>query len=107
MTNHADAQYLETLHALLTKGDRRDGRNGGTLSLFGEQLKQMSDLRTRVEVNWDTTYTLGDDPSVQMHLAEVLMKPNGAEFRLVWMHAGEIKIQWVPEHLLVEYQAPT
>lgn len=37
--NSADHQYLRIMHKLLTKGDYREGRNGGVFSLFGEQMR--------------------------------------------------------------------
>jgi len=55
--NRADEQYLCTLGRLLREGVRRDGRNGGTFGLFGEQLR--FDLRegfpllTSKRVNFD------------------------------------------------------
>lgn len=37
--NNADTQYLRILDKLLTQGVYREGRNGGTYGLFGEQLR--------------------------------------------------------------------
>lgn len=37
--NYADHQYLKVLKKLLEKGVYREGRNGGTYGLFGEQLR--------------------------------------------------------------------
>ena len=37
--NNADTQYLQVLDKLLTHGVYRQGRNGGTYGLFGEQLR--------------------------------------------------------------------
>ena len=37
--NYADHQYLRVLKKLLTTGVYREGRNGGTYGLFGEQLR--------------------------------------------------------------------
>lgn len=36
--NNADRQYLQAMQAILRYGDRREGRNGVTRSLFGTQM---------------------------------------------------------------------
>ena len=54
--NMADHQYLKVLNKLLTKGVYRDGRNGGTYGLFGEQMRfDLSEgfpLLTTKRVHW-------------------------------------------------------
>lgn len=37
--NNFDAQYNKLVNKIMTEGSYREGRNGGTKSLFGEQLK--------------------------------------------------------------------
>lgn len=37
--NNVDTQYLKTMRDILNLGDYREGRNGGTYSLFGHQMK--------------------------------------------------------------------
>lgn len=39
MTNRADEQYLRIMRDLLARGIYREGRNGGTYGLFGEQMR--------------------------------------------------------------------
>ena len=54
--NMADHQYLKVLNKLLTKGVYREGRNGGTFGLFGEQMRfDLSEgfpLLTTKRVHW-------------------------------------------------------
>lgn len=37
-TNQSELKYLDLLHRAMIIGEKRDGRNGGTLSLFGEHI---------------------------------------------------------------------
>lgn len=39
MFNHEEAQYLQLMRKILAEGNYREGRNGNTYSLFGEQMK--------------------------------------------------------------------
>lgn len=39
MANFAEQQYLTIMHRLMTEGNYREGRNGATYSLFGQQMR--------------------------------------------------------------------
>jgi len=39
MSNKGEQQYLDLLRKIIMKGEERDGRNGKTLSLFGERME--------------------------------------------------------------------
>lgn len=58
---------------------------------------------TTIRINWDSIFTMGRDTSIQMKIAEVLVKPSGVVLNLMWVHNGDVKTQWVPQHLLDEY----
>lgn len=74
--NYDEAQYLRLLHKLISEGHYREGRNGNTYSLFGEQMK--FDLRSG--------FPLLTTKDVWFH---------GVKVELIWMLRGMSNINWL------------
>jgi thymidylate synthase len=77
--NMADHQYLKVLARLLKEGVYRDGRNGGTYGLFGEQLR----------------FNLADGfpllTTKKVHFKGILVE-------LLWFIAGDTNITFLHDH---------
>jgi thymidylate synthase len=77
--NMADHQYLKVLARLLKDGVYRDGRNGGTYGLFGEQLR----------------FNLADGfpllTTKKVHFKGILVE-------LLWFIAGDTNIKFLNDH---------
>lgn len=79
MTNDVDRQYLETLRRLLRDGSYRDGRNGGTYSLFGHQMR--FDLRDGFPLL----------TTKRVHFKSIVVE-------LLWFLRGETNVGYLREH---------
>lgn len=77
--NKADHQYLKVLNKILMKGDFREGRNGGTYSLFGEQLR------------FDLAEGFPLLTTKKVHFKSVVAE-------LLWFIRGETNIKFLHEH---------
>ncbi|QXV73565.1 thymidylate synthase protein [Rhizobium phage RHph_X2_30] len=77
--NYADQQYLAVLKKLLTHGVYREGRNGGTYGLFGEQMRfdlsQGFPLLTTKRVHWKSVIV-----------------------ELLWFLRGETNVKFLHDH---------
>lgn len=71
-----EKQYLDLMRKIITDGDVREGRNGATYSLFGEQMK--FDLRDGFPL-----------------LTTKKMFTHGIVVELLWMLRGMTNIQWL------------
>ena len=74
--NYEEQQYLRLLHKLISEGHYREGRNGNTYSMFGEQMK--FDLRAG--------FPLMTTKETWFH---------GIKVELIWMLRGMSNINWL------------
>lgn len=77
--NAADRQYLFIMQELLYKGDRRDGRNGATRSLFGRQMR----------FDLSAGFPLLTTKKVHFHSVVV---------ELLWFLRGDTNIKFLKDH---------
>lgn len=79
MTNQADTQYLDILQKLMSIGELREGRNGRTFSLFGEQMR----------------FNLADGfpllTTKKVHFKSVVVE-------LLWFLRGDTNVKFLHEH---------
>lgn len=79
MTSYGENQYLDIMRRLIADGNYRDGRNGATYSLFGEQMR--FDLKAG--------FPLLTTKRVPFHLIVS---------ELIWMLRGDTNIRFLHEH---------
>lgn len=79
MTNAADTQYLSILQKLMSIGELREGRNGRTFSLFGEQMR----------FNLAEGFPLLTTKKV--HFKSIVVE-------LLWFLRGDTNVRWLHEH---------
>lgn len=79
MTNDVDRQYLDTLRRLLRDGSYREGRNGGTYSLFGHQMR--FDLRDGFPLL----------TTKRVHFKSIVVE-------LLWFLRGDTNTRYLREH---------
>ena len=77
--NLADHQYLKVLNKLLTNGVYREGRNGGTYGLFGEQMR------------FDLSEGFPLLTTKKVHFKGILVE-------LLWFIRGDTNIKFLHDH---------
>lgn len=77
--NMADHQYLRVLRKLIDKGVYREGRNGGTYGLFGEQLR------------FDLSEGFPLLTTKKVHFHSILVE-------LLWFLRGDTNIKFLKDH---------
>jgi len=77
--NRADAQYLRIMKKLVEDGVRRDGRNGTTFGLFGEQMR----------FNLSEGFPILTTKKVHFHAIVV---------ELLWFLRGETNVKFLHDH---------
>lgn len=79
MTNRADEQYLRIMRDLLDRGVYREGRNGGTYGLFGEQMR------------FDLAEGFPLLTTKKVHFKSIVVE-------LLWFLRGDTNIKFLHEH---------
>lgn len=79
MTNRADEQYLRIMRDLLDRGVYREGRNGGTYGLFGEQMR------------FDLSEGFPLLTTKKVHFKSILVE-------LLWFLRGDTNVKYLREH---------
>lgn len=77
--NNTDRQYMDILGKLMSTGELREGRNGRTYSLFGEQMR------------FDLSEGFPLLTTKKVHFKSILVE-------LLWFLRGDTNVDWLHQH---------